>query len=214
MPGARARFTTRADGDLAASAAGVDERRAAVRPGPWTWVRQVHGSAVLVSRAPGDGAGSEADAIVTGVPGVVVAVQTADCAPIALLGARSVGVVHAGWRGAASGVISSAVSAMRSLDAGPIRAVVGPCIEAACYDFGADDLDALARQLGEEVRSTTPAGHPAFDLRAAVRRQLAAAGIEEVALDDRCTACESDLWSYRATGAAERQAVVAWLEQP
>src|SRR4051812_26224786 len=131
MSGAAARFTTRAEGDLAPSSAGVDDRRAAVRPGPWTWVRQVHGCEVVVSRAPGDHAGAEADAIVTDVPGVVVSVQVADCAPIALLGGRAVGVVHAGWRGVATGVIANGVAALRACDPGPIRAVVGPCIEAA-----------------------------------------------------------------------------------
>lgn len=212
MSGAWARFTTTADGDLAASSVGVDDRRSALRPGAWTWVRQVHGAAVVVSAAPGDGAGLEADAIVTPVPGVVLAVQVADCAPIALLGERAVGVVHAGWRGTASGVIGNAVAALRSLDAGPIRAVVGPCIEAGCYEFGSEDLDALARQLGEHVRSTTRDGHAALDLRAAVRHELARVGIDDVTVDDRCTVCDPDLWSHRGTGTTERQAVVAWLE--
>lgn len=166
---------------------------------------------MIVSASPGDQAGVEADAIVTKVPGVVVSVQVADCAPIALLGERAVGVVHAGWRGLAADVIANAVAALRALEAGTIRAVVGPCIEPGCYEFGAGDLDALATRLGDGIRSTTRQGTPALDLRAAVERQLIEAGIHHITIDGRCTACDADLWSHRGSGDAERQAVVAWL---
>ena len=47
---------------------------------------------------PGDGAGSSADASMTTVPGAVLAIQTADCAPVVIAGDGVVGVAHAGWR--------------------------------------------------------------------------------------------------------------------
>ena len=212
MTGARARFTTRADGDLAPSAPGVEERRQLVRPGGWTWLHQVHGDEVVIVRVAGDCAGADADAIVTDVPGAVLGVQVADCAPIALLASGAVGVVHAGWRGASGQVIDKAIDAMRSLSAGSIRAMVGPCIETGCYEFGQDELERLVAQLGGDVRGTTRWGTPAFDLRAAVVLGLQRAGITDIEVDERCTACDPDLWSHRAAGDPERQAVVAWLE--
>lgn len=212
MTGARARFTTRADGDLASAAPGVDDRRQIVRAGRWTWLHQVHGDGVVVVREPGDHAGTEADAAVTDVRGAVLGVMTADCAPIALLAPEAVGVVHAGWRGASGDVIGRAVGAMHALGAGDIRAIVGPCIEATCYEFGVFELERLVGQLGEGVRATTRWGTSAFDLRAAVERRLRDAGVTQIELDERCTACDPELWSFRAAADEQRQAVVAWLE--
>lgn len=203
-------FTDRGAGDLAVGSIGVHERRASIAPSPWTWLHQVHGAGVVVVTRPGEHAGAEADAAVTATPGCVLAVQTGDCAPVALVAEGVVGVVHAGWRGILAGVLPAAVDAMRALGAAQVRARLGPCIHAECYEFGATELDELAATLGERVRVTTGAGSPALDLPAAVRASLAAAGVPE--LDDVgvCTACSADHWSFRAGGDAERQAVVAW----
>lgn len=206
------RFTDRADGDLSTTAEGVEARRRAVLDLPWTWVRQVHGREVVVVERPGEHAGRPADAAVTAVPGAAVAVQVADCAPVALLGAGTVGVVHAGWRGVVAGVLVAAVEAMRGVGPGTVRAVVGPCIRPPCYEFGADDLDLVAAALGDGVRARTGAGRPALDLPAAVRRSLAGAGVVDVADEGVCTACSPRHWSHRARGDRGRQALVAWLE--
>ena len=188
------RFTSRADGD--ALRLQDDEG--------WAVVHQVHGADVVVADRPGHH--GDADAIVTTVPGLRIAVRVADCAPIALLADGVVGVVHAGWRGIAAGVIPAALDAMRALGAADIRAVLGPCIHAECYEFGAEDLDAIAATLGEQVRGTTSWGTPALDVVAAVRASLPGVVDESV-----CTACSPAHWSHRARGDVERQAVVAWL---
>jgi len=208
---ARYRFTTVGDGDLAVGSEGVAGRRRAVVDLPWTWLRQEHGAGVVVARRPGEGAGRRADAVVTAAPGAAVAVQVADCAPVALLAAGAVGAVHVGWRGLLAGVVPAAVAALRALDGGPARAVVGPCIGPECYEFGADDLDRVAAAVGPAARSLTAAGSPALDLRASVVAALAAAGVAEVAVEGGCTACGGPWWSHRARGDRSRQAVVAWL---
>lgn len=204
-------FTDRSRRDLAIDSAGVEERRAAIAPVPWTWLRQVHGSRVVVVDSPGQHAGVEADAAVTATPGCVLAVQVADCAPIALVSSSAVGVVHAGWKGLVVGVVANAVTAMRDLGATEIDAQVGPCIEAPCYEFGASDLEAVARVLGGGVRAATRLGSPALDLRAGVRAALERAGVERITEDATCTACSSRHWSHRARGDVARQAVVAWM---
>lgn len=165
----------------------------------------------MVVDHPGQHAGVQADAAVTAVPGCVLAVQVADCAPVALVASSVVGVVHAGWRGLVAGVVQNAVAAMRAAGADGIDAVIGPCIEPACYEFGPDDLDAVAAALGDEVRGTTRSGSTALDLRAAVRASLRTAGVEQISEADVCTACSPVHWSHRARGEDERQAVVAWM---
>ena len=96
---------------------------------------------------------------------------------------------------------------------GTVRAVVGPCIHAECYEFGAGDLDAVAASLGDGVRARTADGRPALDVVAAVRSSLASVGVDagDVEVIDVCTACAATThWSHRARGDAQRQGVVAW----
>lgn len=112
---ARLVFSTRSHGDLAVGGDPdvLASRRAAIIDSPWTWLRQVHGADVVITRHPGEHAGVEADAIVTTVAEAPIAVHAADCAPIALVhDAGAIAVVHAGWRGLVAGVVSTAVDAL------------------------------------------------------------------------------------------------------
>src|SRR5699024_400234 len=76
------------------------------------WVSQVHGSAVFDADSwqVGDPI-AVADASVTTKVGRVLAIQTADCMPIVLLGAdaKVLGVAHAGWRSLLLGVIENTI---------------------------------------------------------------------------------------------------------
>lgn len=202
--------TDASHGDLAITSVGVGARRRAVVDLPWSWLHQVHGGDVLVVTAPGAHAGADADALVTATTGVALAVQAADCAPIALLADEAVGVVHAGWRGLAAGVIEHAVEAMRSLGATSVSAVLGPCIRARCYEFGGDDLDTVAAALGDDVRSTTGWGTPALDIAAGVRAALSAAAVDDVTDTGVCTACSPVHFSFRARQDVGRHAMVVW----
>jgi copper oxidase (laccase) domain-containing protein len=158
-----------------------------------------------------------ADAAVATVPGAAVAVHTADCVPIVLIGRDAVGVVHAGWRGLAAGVVESALAEMDRVTPqgrGRVRAVIGPCIRVECYEFGPGDLDRVAAVLGDDLRGATAAGAPALDLTAAAVAALGRGGA--AAIDDvgSCTACDTRWFSHRARGDTGRQAAVAWLVQP
>jgi YfiH family protein len=189
----------------------VDERRRSIAPTDWTWLHQVHGAHVVTVDEPGEHAGVEADAAVTSAPDCVLAVQVADCAPVALAADGVIGVAHAGWRGLVAGVVPATVAAMRSLGATAIQAIVGPCIHAECYEFGVDDLDRVAGRLGPSVRGVTASATPALDLVGATTTALRDAGVDLVEVVDVCTSCSSDHWSFRARGDAHRQGVVAWM---
>jgi YfiH family protein len=219
-------FTTRADGDLSIGAPADDltRRRAAVVDAPWTWLRQVHGDAVVTVTVPGEWAGTDADAAVTAAPHAPLAVHAADCVPIALVaaggadepGARggpaAVGAVHAGWAGLVAGVIPAAVGALRALTPAPCTAVIGPCIHPAHYEFGAADLDRVVAVAGEPARGRTVDGRPALDLPAAVRTALQACGIDDVRDLGIDTATDPDYFSHRARRDAGRHALVVWID--
>ncbi len=194
--------------DPVPGASPVDEHR-------WAWLRQVHGPSVVVIR-PGDTlpAGVEADALVTDRPGVLLAVHTADCAPVSFVDAASgvVGIAHAGWRGVAAGVLDRTLDAMGALGAAAPTAVLGPCIHAPCYAFGEQDLDRVAAELGDEVRGTTAAGGAALDLPAAVGAALARRDVP-LRTEPACTACDAATWySHRARAEAGRMAHLTWIE--
>lgn len=213
---ARARFTTAADGDLAVVRPGpaLDARRLALSPRPWSWLHQVHGAGVVAVTRPGERAGADADAAVTAASDTLLAVHTADCAPIALVADEGVvAAVHAGWRGLAAGVVDAALDRMRALGAGTTRAVLGPCIHAPCYEFGADDLDTVVARCGDAARGVTATGRPALDLPAAVRAALDRAGVRLVGGDAPCTACDPRFFSHRARGDTGRQALLVWIEE-
>ena len=84
-------------------------------------VRQRHGADVLRvdTGAPADRSQmAKADGLVTTEPGLGLSILTADCLPLLLAeaGGKVVGACHAGWRGAARGIVDATVRAMR--DAG------------------------------------------------------------------------------------------------
>jgi YfiH family protein len=215
-----ATFTSTAQGDLAPPRYGEPAPDLVARWGdvvdrPLSWLRQVHGAEVVTVTSPGEGAGRQADALVTDHPSAAVAVFTADCGPLALLSREGpVAAVHAGWRGLVEGVVEAAVSALRAAGASEIRAVLGPCIHPDRYEFGASELDRVARVLGPAVRGTSRDGAPALDLPAAVAAALERTGVHEMEDVGVCTARSPHHWSHRAAGDVARQALVVWREEP
>ena len=176
-------------------------------------LHQVHGARVVEVRA-GSGIDpvAEADAAFTRDPSVLLGVRVADCVPILLAGPGVVGVIHAGWRGIAAGVIGATVAAIG--DADGLVAAVGPCISVDRYEVGPE----LVAELGlpsELISRPGPRGRPHLDLRAAVAIRLAEAGVRHIDWVSRCTAGDLDLWSHRRDGeAAGRIAGVIALAHP
>ncbi len=197
-----AAFGTVATGDLRADSA----RRQAVAvelgiSSHWAFVNQVHGNEVVVAVAGGQL--GEADAIVCEQPGLPIAVATADCVPIIVEANTAVAVIHAGWRGAAAGVVPSAIEALRGLGAEPTRAAIGPAIGSCCYEVGPEVTD----HFPHHTRSTTW-GTTSVDIVGYVRDQLANLDLWSA---DVCTFCDQRFHSWRRNQTRQRQVAVAWL---
>ncbi len=185
-------------------------------PVPEGFVRphQVHGAAVVEAAACRDAEGPyDADAIVSAVPGLAVAVVTADCVPVLLAapGGTAVAAVHAGWRGLAAGVVTAAVEALaRASGAGPpeLVAAIGPHIGPCCYEVDEPVLEALERTHGRAARDAArPArqGHAFLDLGSLARAALLGAGLAGAAVGGAaaaCTSCDPERFhSHRRDGA-------------
>src|SRR3979411_2072661 len=79
--------------------------------------------------------------MVTDTPGLLVAVQTADCLPIILVDQKrsAFGVFHAGWRGTVKRIVEKGVGEMqKSFGSDPrdLVAAIGPGVQGCCYEVG------------------------------------------------------------------------------
>ena len=188
-------------------------------------VPQVHGNTVhaVDGRHRGMGyhipAAFEGDGYVTADPAVTVGVKTAECTPILLearVGGRvaAVSALHAGWKGTVADIAGEGVRKLTSLarevagDPGAdvvIRAAIGPCIHACCFEVKEDCLDVVRRTLGGMAEDfiLREGERTALDLPALNRALLIRAGVAEADVDvcGLCTACHTELfYSHRASG--------------
>lgn len=212
--------TDRSHGDFATGSEDPVDRnrlesvRRSIVDAPWSWLNQLHGDGVFVVESIGDHAGEGGDALCTRLVRAPIAVQVADCAPVALFSTSGViGVAHAGWRGLVAGVLGATIAAMRGMGASDVVAVLGPCIHPESYRFGDREIEVVERVLGPGVRAVTSEGSTALDVPACVRAALAQDEVPLIAQLGGCTANESAMyWSHRARADLERQAVVCWME--
>jgi len=94
------------------------------------------------------------DAAITGAPGLLLAVQTADCIPILLVDPerRLVAAVHAGWRGTLRRIAAKTLGRMRAAfetQPSSVLAALGPGIGGCCYEVGGDVAQAFASQFAQ-----------------------------------------------------------------
>ena len=160
-------------------------------------VYQVHGCEAVIAEDLFDDAGMlvdraslpRADGLVTTTPGLGLGILTADCLPLLLVDAegRVAGACHAGWRGAAAGIVARTVALMRDKGAGKISAMIGPTIQQPSYQVGAEMRRELLDSVSPSIlEAATGCFHPdgedryRFDLPRLVRCQLAADGVEDI----------------------------------
>jgi YfiH family protein len=161
-------------------------------------LRQRHTDIIhVVGKSPRSGL--RGDALITKQPGLLLAVQTADCVPILLADTRRnvVAAVHAGWRGTLRRIVQKTIGRMRmEMGTRPrdLLTVLGPAIGRCCYEVGPEVVTAFAAQFdaardwfdgpfqrlarGEEPTplpwlSRTPPGHPPPAPRACLDLQAA-----------------------------------------
>jgi hypothetical protein len=209
-------------------AAVVENRRrlraALALPAEPLWLDQVHGCDVVDADATDPAARPRGDAVVTSRPGVVCAIQVADCLPVLFASreGRHLGAAHAGWRGLAGGVLEATVRAM-PVPAGEVIAWLGPAIGPASFEVGDEVRDAFCAQPQHEPQRH--AGDPATaferngrgrwqcDLYALARQRLAAAGIHSVWGGGADTFADPQRYfSHRRSAPTGRHVALLWLD--
>jgi hypothetical protein len=177
------------------------------------WLEQVHGTRIVDLDDDWEGA---ADGAVSGRPGVVCAVMTADCLPVLLTDAegRRVAAVHAGWRGLAAGVLPAAVRAM-DCDPAAVLAWLGPAIGPQAFEVGDEVREAFVAVDAEHGSAfvANDRGRWQADLYRLARRSLHVAGVDAVFGGGACTRAEADdYFSHRREAPCGRMATMIWLE--
>lgn len=176
--------------------------------------RQVHGRLIQVhGRLPrgvcvtGDGDGHATDA-----SGVLLTVTLADCVPVFIVDpvGRTVALLHAGWRGAAAGVVEAGLDTLSDAfgsDPKELLVHLGPAICGRCYEVGPEVFHALGQ--------VTPRAPAAIDLRSVIRRRASAAGVRarNVTVSGECTLCgDGRYYSHRRGDRARHRGYIGIRE--
>jgi polyphenol oxidase len=164
-------------------------------------MQQVHGNTVV--RVDRSGSNPSCDAMITNRPGVYLCVTIADCVPVFVLdcSVNALAVIHAGWRGSAARIVSTAVEALqREFGAKPdqMEAFIGPSAGSCCYQVGEEVAGAFR---GECV--LVKDGRKYVDLKGENRKQLMGAGVPAGAIEihPACTIHEGGVYhSFRRDG--------------
>lgn len=144
----------------------------------------------------------EGDFLITNAPGIALGVATADCAPVIIMSKKdpALAVIHAGWRGAANGIIEHALSLLSTeyrISPAECHVIVGPATRACCYEVQEDFP--LWGNIGSILRDNKRF----FDLPIYIADQCATFGVPHAQIElgyAECTICSPQYCSFRRDG--------------
>lgn len=133
---------------------------------PLITLRQIHSDVIRRVESVPD-APLVGDGMISATPGLLLAIQTADCLPVIVVDSkrRAVGVFHAGWRGTVKRIVEKGVGEMiRCFGSRPrdLKAAIGPGIQGCCYVVGEEVRTKFQSQFGyanrlfREVKESDP----------------------------------------------------------
>ena len=142
------------------------------------------------------------DAMITRVKGLSLCVLTADCVPIIIYDLKNdiIGCIHAGWKGALSGIIKNTVKKLKKLNSDNILfASVGPCIGKESYEI---DLKfykkcILRSKKNKKYFSKIKKDKRFFDLRSFVADKLKELKVKVDHVNHNTFKEKSNFFSYR-----------------
>lgn len=174
---------------------------------------QVHGAHVRWHgpQEPGWLVGDAYDGHVTGEVGVLLTLTVADCVPIYLVdrGGRGLGLLHAGWKGIAGGMLEAGVKVLTErtgAEAGDLAVHFGVAICGQCYEVGPE--------IAWAVRGEGSPGKTRLDLRGELVRRAERLGIGEVSSSTLCSKCDGGRFFSHRGSHGDGGRMVAYLGRP
>jgi YfiH family protein len=181
-----------------------------IRPENIVLLHQIHSNKVLTldknSKIPKNDE-VKADAIVTNQKNLIIGVKTADCVPVLLFSEDEGGIIaaiHAGWRGAKSGIIQNSLAKMQKLGAKAenIQTFIGPCIRQESYQISQefyDDFISEDKKFQKFFKKDPlKIDYFFFDLPYFIKEKLKIAGITKIKDELIDTYLKKSYFSYRA----------------
>ena len=183
-------------------------------PSKLVTINQIHSPEILIVDSPGFY--DPADGIINKGGNLVCSIKVADCLPIFFVNniTRTIGLVHAGWRGITSGIIENFGKGIVHCNenASDFYVLIGPSIQSCCFEIMDDVLDSFDSRF----YISTKKNKYRVDLQAWTVYQLIKIGFSKEKINNinKCTFCLNDFYhSYRRDGSnsGRMYAVVGWL---
>jgi len=151
------------------------------------------------------------DALVTDIPGICIAVSTADCVPVLVYAPdkKVVAAIHAGWRGTVKQIVAKTIRCMAdrySCDPALMMAGIAPSISKEAFEVGEEVVDAFREtrvDMNRIMERNAQTGKAHIDLWEANRIQLLQSGLlpERIEVSGICTyQHHEDFFSARRVG--------------
>ena len=178
-------------------------KRLNIDPDKLILMHQTHSNKVLLIKKKNKSKKKfKSDAIITKIKGVALGVVTADCVPIILFDKKNqiIGCIHAGWKGAFSGIIENTIRKFKKLgQKNTIYATVGPCIGNKSYEV---DLDFYRKFISKSKKNKIyftrrNENKKLFDLRKYVNDKLIKLNVQVDHIRKDTFKEKSSFFSYR-----------------
>lgn len=148
----------------------------------------------------------EADGLITKEKDFGILIFFADCVPVLIADKRQkiVAAVHSGWKGTYKNIVGKALEQLISqhgCKSEDLLCAIGPCISVCHFEVSEDLYQEMTALYGEDI-GRTESGKFYLDLKKTVTKQMNSHGIlsRQIAISDRCTVCDNDLYSFRREG--------------
>lgn len=177
-----------------------------------SYLKQTHGIEVVINPLPNQI--PEADAAIATKPGIVLAIQTADCLPILICDnqGKEIAAIHAGWRSLCAGIIENTLALMQSQKS-DLKAWLGPCISETKFEVGPEVVEAFkqSNRYSEEAHSIIN-NKDHLSLHTLASLILKRLNVSDIEACHYCTYQEKDkFYSYRRDKTTGRMASLLWI---
>lgn len=158
---------------------------------------QVHKSDTKVVSESGIYTG--VDGLITTEQNLLLGVKAADCAAILMADSEKsvIAAIHAGWRGAASNILPTAIDEMKVQGASTknVYCYISACISLNNFEIGEE----VAEQFPSSFIDRKIGKKPHLDLKKYLKQQLLDKGVQRsnIEIDPRCTINDLSFYSFR-----------------
>lgn len=177
------------------------------------WINQTHSN--IVTSTESNQSLPEADGVVTAQKNTPCVVMTADCLPILLCDATgsTVGALHGGWRGLASGIIKNGVAAMNA-PGSELLAWLGPAIGPTAFEVGQEVFGCFVEQDAALEKAFAPQTNNKYlaNIFHIAKILLEKENVTQIYGGDICNFSDERFYSYRRDqGQTGRMASLIWI---